>query len=51
MKIKKGKLALDYLAIILLALIVLVVMLIFSGKLREKSLDAWQSFLSTIGRR
>lgn len=46
---KKGKLALDYVAIILLALIVLVVMLIFSGKLREKSIDAWQSFLSTIG--
>lgn len=48
---KKGKLALDYLAVILLAIIVLVVMLIFSGKLREKSIDAWRSFLSTIGRR
>ncbi|MDI6737035.1 MAG: hypothetical protein QME12_00780 [Nanoarchaeota archaeon] len=51
MKLKKGKLALDYLAIIILALIVLVVMLIFSGKLRGMAVDAWRSFLSTIGRR
>lgn len=46
---KKGKLALDYLAIILLALLVLVVMLIFSGKLRAMAIDGWHSFLSSVG--
>ncbi len=48
---KKAKLALEYLAVILLALIVLVVVLIFSGKIREKAFDAGKSFLGIIGRR
>lgn len=48
---RRGKLALEYLAIIALALIVLIVVLIFSGKIREKAFDAGRSFLGIIGRR
>ncbi|MBU2638898.1 MAG: hypothetical protein KJ955_08035 [Nanoarchaeota archaeon] len=48
---RKGKLALEYLAVIALALIVLIVVLIFSSKIREKAFDAGRSFLGIIGRR
>lgn len=48
---KKGKLALEYLAVIVLALIVLIVILIFSGKIREKAFEAGRNFLAFIGRR
>lgn len=48
---KKAKLALEYLAIIVLALIVLIVVIIFSGKIKEKAFEAGRNFLAFIGRR
>ena len=46
---KNGKLALEYLAVIVLALLLLVVMLIFSTKVRDKITDAIKNFISVIG--
>ncbi|HII14980.1 MAG TPA: hypothetical protein HA362_01595 [Nanoarchaeota archaeon] len=48
---KNGKLALEYLAVIVLGLLLLVAMLIFSTKVREKVVDAIKSFVSIIGRK
>ena len=45
------KLALEYLAVIVLGLLLLVAMLIFSTKVREKVVDAIKSFVSIIGRK
>ena len=48
---KKGKLALDYVAVALLAVLVLIVLLIFGGKMRDKAIEGWHSFISILGRK
>jgi hypothetical protein len=48
---KKGKLALDYVAIALLAVLALIILLIFGGKMRDKAIDGLKSFISILGRK
>ena len=49
---KKGKLAVEYLAIIVLALIILVVLLIFASGIRDKIIAGIKSFIQNVlGRR
>jgi hypothetical protein len=48
---KKGKLALDYVAVALLAVLVLIVLLIFGGKLRDKAIEGLKSFISILGKK
>ncbi len=45
---KKGKLAWELLAVIIIALLVLVVMLLFSNFIRDKILEAFQVLVETI---
>jgi len=48
---KKGKLATEYLAAVVLALLLLVVLLIFAKNIRDKIIEGIKHFLSIVGRR
>ncbi len=45
---KNGKLAIEYIAIIILALLLLVVLLIFSNSIRDKILEGMKHFVKNI---
>ncbi len=48
MKNKKGELAWEYIAIIILGLIVLLVVIIFSGQIKEKIIEGVSYFTESI---
>jgi hypothetical protein len=48
---KNGKIAVEYIAIMVLALAVLLILILFSDKLREEMVKAFKNFFGDIIRR
>ena len=48
MKNKKGELAWQYIAVIILGLIVLLAVIIFTGQIKEKIMEGVSYFLETV---